>query len=587
MEFSSLKANLKKDFTGFKKIKIALLGDASLQFLAMAIRGYGYEQAYDIEVYEASYGQMASEILDLNSKLYEFNPEYIVLVNTSQHLLEKFYFLSDKEKEGFACEHVKQIKEFYHAILSKNAGCNILYSNFTEITESLFGNYANKLELSFEYQLRKLNFELMKLSHQLSNLHINDMCKLHAYHGRQKFFDARMDIVADLAFSLEILPAIAKNILDILNALLGNFKKCLILDLDNTLWGGIIGDDGLEGIEIGNYGIGKAYSCFQAWVKQLKNRGIILAICSQNEEEIAKLPFSKHPEMVLELNDISVFVANWESKLENIKYIQQILNIDFSSMVFIDDDPYQRNLIKSYLPEIAVPELPTDPAEYRDFIGGLNLFEVSNYSEEDKNRGQYYQEEIHRVQLKENFSNELAYLANLEMSADIFPFDSFTFPRVLQLIQRSNQFNLRTIRYSEEELQTILTMPKAFSMALSLKDKFGNYGIISVVILKENDQEQLMIDTWLMSCRVLKRGVEDLALACMAKLAADKGYTRLIGEYIPTSKNSLVSKHYQKMGFKQNINEWHLDLEDYSPQSCFIELKGWDNYAKSGFIASN
>ncbi len=581
MEFARLTKNLKNDFSAFQKIKLAILSDSTLQFLSMAIKGYGYEIGYDFEIYEAPYGQVESELLDSSSELYHLKPDFILIFYSAQKQLEKFNLLDTNEREHFSDHHIERIQELYNAVISHNKTCKILYANYAEISESVFGNYSNKLIFSFEYQLRKLNFDLMNLSQRLSNFYINDLAKLQAYYGSQLFFDSRMYVTADLAYSIDILPAIAKNTADIINAHMGKFKKCLILDLDNTLWGGVIGDDGLEGIEIGNYGIGKAYLGFQHWIKQLKQRGIILAICSQNQEDIAKLPFLNHPEMILKLDDISLFVANWGSKADNIKYIQSILNIDFNSMVFVDDDSYQRNLIKKYLPDVVVPELPQDPSEYVPFLANLNLFEVSTYSEEDKNRNQFYQEEANRTKLKESFSNESDYLESLQMDASILSFNEFTLPRVSQLIQRTNQFNLRTIRYSEEELKNMLDAKEAIPFAFSLKDKYGNHGIVSVIILKVDEAKQVLIDTWLMSCRVLKRGLEDLVLDCIVNLAKIHGYSKLIGEYIPTKKNILVNKHYQKMGFNQDVDQWYLELQDYVPKKHFITLSGWDEYAIS------
>lgn len=587
MEFSQLKNNLKKNYTGLKKIKLALLSDSATQFISIALRGYGYEAGYDFEIYEALYGQIERELLDTTSGFYEFRPEFVILFQTPQKLLEQFYLLNPSEKEHFSTQHIARITAYYQAIITAHPSCKIVYANFPDYSDAVFGNYANKLAFSFEYQLRKLNVDLMQLSQMLPNFYLNDICKLHAHHGSAQFFDIRMYHVADTAYAIPILPVIAKNTMDVIRAILGDFKKCLILDLDNTLWGGVIGDEGVEGIEIGQLGMGKAYSAFQAWIKQLKMRGIILAVCSQNYEEVAKIPFLQHPDMILTLEDIAVFIANWKSKVENIQSIQQVLNINFDAMVFVDDDAYQRNLVRTYLPDICVPELPNDASEYTTFLANLNLFEVANYSEEDQARGEHYQEEMQRLQLKSTFTQESDYLINLEMSATILPFDTFTLPRVTQLIQRSNQFNLRTIRYSEEELQRLLHTDNAIPMAFSLHDKYGNYGVVSVVILKADTKDQLFIDTWIMSCRVLKRGLEDLVLTCLCNIAKNGGYNRLIGEYIPTNKNQLVSKHYEKMGFKPEASQWHLDIQHYTPQKYYMTLKGWEAYAARQFTTSN
>jgi FkbH-like protein len=265
-----------------------------------------------------------------------------------------------------------------------------------------------------------------------------------------------MYINADMIFSLDFIPVFTKQLNDIILALRGKFNKCLILDLDNTTWGGIVGDDGVENIKIGDLGIGKAFSKLQTWAKALKERGVILCICSKNDEANAKEPFEKHPDMVLRLEDISVFVANWENKASNIRNIQEILNIGFDSVVFLDDNPFERNLVRLELPDVIVPELPEDPAEYLDYLLSLNLFETVSFSENDKDRTKQYQAEAERVSSVAKFANIDEYLASLEMVSDVKEVDSFSLPRVAQLTQRSNQFNLRTQRYTDEDLKSMI-----------------------------------------------------------------------------------------------------------------------------------
>jgi FkbH-like protein len=372
--------------------------------------------------------------------------------------------------------------------------------------------------------------------------------------------------------SIDFLPLLGKNTVDIIQAVLGKFKKCLILDLDNTLWGGIIGDDGIENIQIGSLGIGKAFTEIQLWVKELKKRGIIIAVCSKNDELIAKEPFEKHPDMVLRLDDIAVFVANWENKVDNIKYIQSILNIGYDSMVFLDDDPFERNMVQSQIPQITVPELPEDPAEYLNYLRTLNLFETASHTEKDEQRTQQYQQEAKRHVAQKMFTNENGFLSTLEMVSTVKPFDKFTIPRVAQLTQRSNQFNLRTIRYTEEEIQQIAASKDYYTFSFTLQDKFGDNGLVSIIILKKQN-EALFIDTWIMSCRVLKRGMENFVLNEIAKLAKQDGYKELIGEYIPTAKNGLVKDHYSYLGFMYDQGCWKLSVNDYKEKSHFIKPK--------------
>ena len=310
----------------------------------------------------------------------------------------------------------------------------------------------------------------------------------------------------------------------------------------------------------------------QIWAKQLKQRGIILAVCSKNTEHIAKEPFEKHPDMILKLEDISVFVANWDSKVSNIKYIQSILNIGFDSMVFLDDNPYERGIVKNEIPEILVPELPKDPSEYLVFLNNLNLFETSTFSEEDIERTKQYQEEAKRVFLKNTHNSEAEYLSSLEMISEIKDFDKYSIPRVAQLTQRSNQFNLRTIRYLENEIMNISTSDEYFTLSFDLNDKFGKYGLISAVILKKA-KEYLFIDTWIMSCRVLKRGMEEFVLNKIVDVVMKNGFTKIIGEYIPTPKNGVVKDHFKNLGFVPEGKNWVLDVNNFKPLKTHVNEK--------------
>jgi FkbH-like protein len=376
-----------------------------------------------------------------------------------------------------------------------------------------------------------------------------------------------------MLISIDALPYVATAIINIVAAFQGKFKKCLIVDLDNTLWGGIIGDDGIENIQIGQLGIGKAFTEFQYWIKKLQQRGIILAVCSKNTESVAKEAFEKHPDMTLRMSDISVFAVNWENKADNIRRIQKVLNIGFDSMVFLDDNPFERQIVRENIPGIEVPELPEDPAMYLDFLYGLNLFETISYSKEDANRTLQYQKEAERLAAQESFTNEEEFLKSLQMVSITKPFDAFTIPRIAQLSQRSNQFNLRTIRYTEEDLKQIAASDDYLTLSFTLEDKFGDNGLICAVIMKKMAERKLFIDTWFMSCRVLKRGMENYVLNSMVELAKKKGYFTIVGEYLPTAKNSLVRHHYPQLGFELQENLWKLDIHTYQNKINYINKK--------------
>jgi FkbH-like protein len=571
LTFNELRKQLKTKHSDFPKLNVALLGDSSTQLLNKAISGQAISRGYQLSVYEADYNQIDLQIMNPNSELYENSTDFIIIAESSQKLKSNFYKLEIEERKQFADQKIKQIKQIINQIISLKPIKSIIYFNFQPEDDSIFGNFANQTPYSFLYQIRKLNFELMNLSISEPVLSIIDYAKIHLRCGDKLSFSPQMYVNNDMVYSLDVLPVISKNILDIMLAQSGIVKKCLILDLDNTMWGGVIGDDGIENIEIGNLGIGKAFTNFQLWAKALKDRGIILAVCSKNYEHIAKDVFENHPEMVIRLEDISVFVANWENKADNIRHIQNVLNIGFDSMVFIDDNKFERELVKSNLPEVTVPDLPEDPAEYVDYLKNLNLFETASFVKNDIERTKQYQAESIRKQNAEKFNSTTDFLKDLEMIAEISEFNKFNLPRVSQLIQRSNQFNLRTKRYTEQQLKNMQNSNDYICFSVSLKDKYGDYGLISVIILKV-ENNHFFIDTWVMSCRVLKRDVEKYIINYIVNLTKEyKNINKIIGEYLPTNKNGLVKDLYKNLGFHKNKDLWELQIDNYQNQKHYIQ----------------
>jgi FkbH-like protein len=579
LSFKELKQNIKKDVSDLPVVKVALLGDTATQFLADALRGNAIEHSYKLDLFEAEYNQIERQILDPDSELYAFDAEYIIVFQSTHKLLAKYSGLSLEKQINLASDRlgfVEQIVNLFNG-QKREVNTRIVYFNYPEIDDGIFGSFAGKLEHSFVWQIRKLNYELMCFASCHPNFFICDLASIQNKLGRDLLFDASIYISTEMILSLDCLPSVSSRVIDIISAIRGQFKKCLILDLDNTLWGGIIGDDGIENIQIGHgLGIGKAFTEFQQWIKKLKERGIILAVCSKNNEDTAKEPFQKHPEMVLKLDDISVFAANWESKIDNIRYIQSILNIGFDSMVFLDDNPVERAIVRENIPGIAVPELPEDPADYLEYLYFLNLFETASFSLIDSERTKQYQIEAERVIFQKSFANEADFLKSLEMVSEVKGFDSFNIPRIAQLTQRSNQFNLRTIRYTEEDILHLANDKNYQNFVFTLSDKFGENGIICIIVLEKQNQETLFINTWLMSCRVLKRGMEYFTLNTIVNFARENGFRNIIGEYIPSVKNKIVGNHFVNLGFAhfENNDErslFILDVDTYQEKVCFIK----------------
>lgn len=570
--FSELKRNLKKDLSAFPVVKVALLGDTATQFLHQALRATGYDYQFNLEIFEADFNQIERQVFDPSSELYEFAPDLVIIFQSTHKLLGKYSKLKPELYASLAETQMAQIDRLNTEIRSKSAA-KIIYYNYPEINDSVFGSYANKTEQSFLFQLRKLNYELMVYAAQQKGFYICDLSSIQNQLGKAAMFQPSVYVNTEMVLSFDCLPEIGARTLDVIAALYGKFKKCLIIDLDNTMWGGIVGDDGIENIQVGMLGIGKAFTEFQYWAKKLKNRGIILAVCSKNTDSIAREPFEKHPDMVLKLDDIAVFVANWETKVENIKLIQRTLNIGFDSMVFVDDNPFERNMVREALPAVTVPELPVDPADYIEYLYSLNLFETASFSDEDAQRTKQYQTEAQRVTEQSSFASEDDFLQSLNMLSLVEPFNKFNTPRVSQLSQRSNQFNLRTVRYSESDIEALTSDEKSHTISFTLEDKFGDNGLISIIILSKENPETLFIDTWLMSCRVLKRGMENFVLNTIVEKAREAGAKFVKGEYIPTAKNGMVKDHYKDLGFAESGDAWILDVDQYENRKSHIQTK--------------
>lgn len=569
LEFKQLKRILKQDHSNLPEMKVALLGDTATQFLAMAIKGMGVEKGYDIRLFEAEYNQVERQVLDPTSDYHQYGAKYTVVFQSTHKLLEHFSLngLTDNRTNKIREERIRFVRT-----LCDTTDGKVIYFNYPEIDDSVFGQYANRTELSFTWQIRQLNLELMQLTQEYPNLFICDIAALQNKFGRDWMFDSSVYVSTEMILSLDALPYVASRVTDIICAIEGKFHKCLILDLDNTVWGGVVGDDGWENIQVGHgLGIGKAFTEFQEWIKKLKDRGIIIAVCSKNDEDKAKEPFEKNPEMVLRLDDIAVFVANWENKADNIRTIQQILNIGFDSMVFLDDNPAERAIVRENIPDVCVPELPDDPGDYLEYLYSLNLFETASSSSGDKDRTKQYQTEAKRVQAAQQFTNEADFLKSLHMVSLVEGFTPFNTPRVAQLSQRSNQFNLRTVRYTDNEIKALGESDKHACFSFTLEDRFGDNGLICVIILEKKDTETLFVDTWFMSCRVLKRGMENFTLNTIVACAREHGFKRIIGEYIPTLKNGMVKEHYPRLGFEPlTENQWCLNVDTYEPKECYI-----------------
>ena len=547
-------------------MRIYIIGNYSTIFLKKELESKLIKNNIKSQIINSNYDSIDFNILDENSELYNFNPEILIWHESTLRIRESFWNYTSDEKVNFALSYEKRISNYLLRISSKLPNCRIIFANHSLLfNDNVFGNYALKVENSWQFQVIKINYLLNNLALNSNNLFLIDT-SLPTYRSSFNVTDYALYITADLNFTIEYLELIATSIVSVISSLIGKSKKCVILDLDNTIWGGVVGDDGLDGIEIGNLGIGKAFSKFQTWLKELSKRGIILTVCSKNTDFVAKEPFFNHPEMILKLDDIALFVANWENKADNIRFIQRQLNISFDSMVFIDDNPAEREIVRCNLPEILVPEMPSDPCDYLPYLINMNIFETTTYSSNDQLRTKQYIDEIKRQEDLINHTNMDEFLDSLSMKIIIQSFNEKNFERISQLTLRSNQFNLTTKRYNVSDISLMSISPKYLTYSVNLSDKFGDNGLISVIILQifENIVE---IDTWLMSCRVLNRGVEKFVMNHIVSDLISKGYSELIGNFILTEKNSIVKNLLIELGMTltdSNKNLYNLQLKTFN-----------------------
>ena len=546
-------------------MKIAILGSYSTQILTKTLKEINSE----LEIYEADFSQIDYEIVNDDSQLYKFKPDFIVIHETSISFKNKYTSLDHPDTQYYQ-NYISRLEKLIYKINSVFSDVKIIYPTLDVNNDMTFGNYFFKVPESVDAQLHYYNYGLTQLAIKIKNLYLVDTNHLVSHNMDTR--DSRLVVAADLHFTISFTKEIAFAINKIISASMGKFIKCVVLDLDNTLWGGIIGDDGLDGIQIGDLGIGKAFSEFQKWLQLLRQRGIILCVCSKNNEKIAKEPFLKHPDMILSLNDIAVFVANWDNKVKNIEYIRNVLNIGYDSIVFIDDNPVERDMVKSAINQIIVPELPPDPTLYKEFLIKENFFEITNHSKLDNERTKKYQAESERKILKSSSFSVDDYLKSLKMEAESKKASKQIFPRISQLTQRTNQFNARTIRYDENKIKNISNDKNYSAFGYRLKDKFGDHGLVGLVILHKINDMSLFIDTFCMSCRVFNRGFEFFIINHIKTIMVNKGYQYLVVEWIPTKKNDIVRIFFLSLGFKNfENNKTKLHINEIKNHKYFIK----------------
>lgn len=562
----------------FSDIKIAVLGSSSIQFIVLALRMLLLKYDIKADIYEGEYNGLGMDILDENSDFYKFHPHIVILLPDYKDI-QYFPELISSEKEvlDWVENQVKVYTRYWKLIFERLSESHIFQSNFVLPIERELGNLEENLFFSRQSCYKLLNLSLIR--EKGKNVTILDIDYIASYIGKKNWFDQTAWFWHKAGFSMNYIGIVSNLLANQVACLLGKTRKCLVLDLDNTLWSGIIGDDGVDGINLNpNDAVGEAYLAFQKYILQLKNRGVILAVCSKNDLRIAQEPFEKNPNMLIKLSDIAVFIANWKDKAENLQSIAMELNIGLDAMVFFDDNPAEREIVKMYLPEVWVVDVPEDPADYVIQLNEESPFEWLQLTMEDKKRAETYEQNKKRKEMQADFKNYDAYLKALCMQGTVELLESKDSERFTQLINKSNQFNLRTVRYSDGQIRSYINDSNVKCLKIELEDKFSRYGIISCIILKK-EEDVCFIDTWVMSCRVLKRGVENLAFKSIIESAKGWGCEKIIGEYIPTKKNKMVENLYEQLGFEK-IQSHELSASEQATYQYNVDKE----YKKSVFI---
>ncbi|MES2528860.1 MAG: HAD-IIIC family phosphatase [Bdellovibrionota bacterium] len=519
-----------------RKERIAIAGNCSTESLSKVIHGYFADEGISLEILESAYDTVNLSVLDNSSVFYQKNISFLVLFYSPLKLRDEFY--KSQEKSAFASEFISDFQAVIQTLKKKNI--TVLVTSLPTSLERCFGDASAIIEESLIFQLQLINSQIKKTVQENSHCHLLDIEYLANRVGLDQFLSEKLWSMGKYPCHTNYYPHIASHIFKIFQAKSGNLKKVLVVDLDNTLWNGMIGEDGIDGIE--------PFQEFQYYLKSLKDKGFLLTVCSKNDFSNAVLPFRDHPEMILKEEDIAVFIANWEPKSTNLRAISQQLNLGLDSFVFIDDSPFERNEIRHSLPEVLVPELSDDPTEYITLLDQAGFLENLTFSGADKLRTQHYQQENKRHASMESATSLDDYLLNLGMKSKVEKLNASNLERAAQLIQRSNQFNLRTQRLSKSDLERMASDKKYVCLSFSLEDKFGDSGMISVVICEKKNKE-LFIHELVMSCRVLKRGMEEFIFNAIIDSALENSLDQIKGEYIRSDKNGMVENLLEKSGF--------------------------------------
>jgi FkbH-like protein len=563
--------------SALQPVRVGLIGAGTLDFLADALPGTAPRFGLKVDVAPVHFNMIATTaFVDPG---FEGHVDVIVLIPDAETFRQPRALLDKRDHDNAVAEGIAQLD---HAVesLRDRFGCPLVIATIPPRPEASASGMDRSIIGSYARFLADINREILGLSATRS-LVLWDLETIAATVGNLLWRDPIAMHVAKSPFSIGLAPFIADRLCATIAPIFGKSRRGLVLDLDNTLWGGVIGDDGLSGINIGQGdAVGEAFLSLQRQILELRRRGVVLSVCSKNDDATARAPFREHPEMLLRAEHFAVFQANWSDKATNLKTIADALALNPDALVFLDDNPAERARVRQQFPEVAVPELPDDPALYATYLAAGGYFELAGLSEDDLNRAEAYQGNASRAEIRKTIGDYDEYLKSLDMTLTISGFDDIGRNRIVQLINKSNQFNLTTIRRQDDDLKMIERSENYIGLQFRLSDGFGDNGMICVVILKINDSI-VEVDTWLMSCRVLERGVEKAVLNEIMQVAEAAGASSVIGTYVPTLRNEMVRDHYERLGFTLIASSgqdgggtrWQMNVHEFGPHMVHMAIK--------------
>jgi len=564
-------------------IRLAILASATVDQLVPSIRVAGLRRRLLFDLHVGPYGQYRQQLFQPESSLQRFDPQVVVLSLSARELTAAVPVNAAADEADGAIRRYIDGLRFLWQRARETLGSTVIQQTFLNVTDPLFGSYDRLAGGAPSRLVAGLNEHVAEAARE-DGILLLDVARASERDGIDAWFDVTRWLQAKMEIAPQAAPLYGDLLARVIAAQRGLSKKCLVLDLDNTLWGGVIGDDGLEGIVLGEgTATGEAHLALQRYAGQLRDRGVVLAVCSRNEPAVVEAAFRDHPEMFLKRSDFAAFVANWDDKAANLQRIARQLNIGIDSLVFVDDNPAERARIRESLPMVAVPELPPDPAHYVRCLADAGYFEAAAFTAEDSQRAEQYSANASRDTFLESSQTMDEFLKGLEMSVNFGPFQKVDLARIAQLIGKTNQFNPTTRRHSLDAVARFVAADGSLTLQFRLVDRFGDNGLVSAMILLPDPQAPgvMEIDTWVMSCRVFGRQLEREIMNIAVEAARQMDVSGFRADYIPSQKNDVVSGLYPSLGFRveqeaesQNgSTTWVLHLSEYCPQPTYISRR--------------